>query len=289
MTPTGKLPLRLLVLVLIETTASAWITTSFCRQAHLAATSSIDAIESDTATHVVLPLPEIRWTVPGMKRGWQDEQGVWWDEEGIREGPPMNYWRQKADERTYEKDMTVLKNVLQSESIHKVDLSTLSLQVAAPMLNNRLLGVWAPIVRNGFRVGSACDKDDSSLRVPYTITIARPGLRQLGKTTGYGTFEAHLQPGEPISVLVGDTTCGTMVATKENLIQEIGWIDNREPLAMGNISYLSDYLLVMKDHGGRLQECWARAEPIRSVPQEEAIKIREEFEAGQRVEEMIQF
>ena len=165
-----------------------------------------------------------------------------------------------------------MKDVLQVPSASDVKASTLSLQVKSPLLNNKLLGVWAPLVRNGQRVGGKALAAEL-LETPYTTSIARPGARQLGPTTGYGTFDAHFHPNEPIVMTIMGATL-ELRASRENGVQELGLINNAEPLVIGNITYLSDYLLVMGNEVGSVRECWTRAEPIKSVSKEEAARIR---------------
>ena len=190
----------------------------------------------------------------------------------------MNYWRQRADERAFQKDMVVVDQVLDGKSLEEVDLSSLTLQVRHPLLNSKIIGVWTPLVQNGVRVGKRALQSNGLLEVPYTISIARPGLRKLGPTTGYGTFDAHFEPGEPVSVKVKDATF-SYKASKGNGIQELGRINgDKDVFAIGNISYLSDYLVIMKNTDGALWEFWTRAEPIMSVSKGKVGEIREAYE-----------
>ena len=138
--------------------------------------------------------------------------------------------------------MAFMKDVLQAPSASDVKASTLSLQVKSPLLNNKLLGVWAPLVRNGQRVGGKALAAEL-LETPYTTSIARPGARQLGPTTGYGTFDAHFHPNEPIVMTIMGATL-ELRASRENGVQELGLINNAEPLVIGNITCLSNYLLL---------------------------------------------
>jgi hypothetical protein len=251
----------------------AWITTRQCREIHW------QRLERHTANRqwLSVPLPEIRWTVPNRKRGWQDETGTWWDEDGIRQGPPQNYWRQRLDERAHEQDMALIKNVLQQGTSISLPVS----QVANPLTSPKLLGVWAPMIRNGHRVGSCAN--ERTLKVPYTLSITRAGHRKLGPTTALGTFDAPLKPGERLKVTV--ITANTestlpisfqaMGKNDASCTQYLGLVLDEDTLKIGNISYLSDYLLVMRSKDAPMHELWVRAEPIQAVSEEEVSRLRQ--------------
>ena len=247
---------------------------------------------NDQQKHLLtIPLPTIRYTVPSMKLGWQDDDGVWWDEDGKRNGPPQNYWRQRSDERAYEKDMKLLQDLLDSS----LDVSTLQSPVRFPLTNNKLLGIWAPIVQNGNKIAEevfAVDENDvsltnlSAIKVPNTVSIGRDGPRKLGATTGYGTFDAHLTVGEKMVVMIGngvdscprqDELPTRLVATKnKEEIQDLG------VLKIGKIRYLSGYILIMaSEEGNCIQEAWMRAKNIDSVSTDEAAKIRSVYEEAE--------
>jgi len=250
-----------------------------------------EALENDQRDRqLTVPLPKIRYTVPSMKLGWQDEAGIWWDEDGKRNGPPQNYWRQRADEQAYEKDMKLIQDALD----FTLDISTLKSPVRFPMTNNKLLGDWAPIVQNGNKIAEevfTVDENDSSsanlsaVKVSNTITIARDGPRKLGATIGYGTFDAHLTVGEQMVVSIRKDADGSsddslqtqLVATKDkDEIQDLG------PLKIGKIRYLSEYILIMESNeGNNIQEAWMRAKTIESVSKDEAAKIRAMYEEAQ--------
>lgn len=250
-----------------------------------------EALQNDQQVQpLTISLPKIRYTVPKMKLGWQDEAGIWWDEDGKRNGPPQNYWRQRADEQAYEKDMKLLQDALDST----LDLSTLKSLVRFPMTNNKLLGVWAPVVQNGNKIAEevfTVDENDSSsanlsaMNFPNTIAIARDGARKLGATTGYGTFDAHLTVGEQMVVSIENDADGSskdslparLVATKDK--EEI---QDLESLKIGKIRYLSEYILIMESDGGNsIQEVWMRAKAVESVSKDEAAKIRAIYEEAE--------
>ena len=276
------IPSFLLMALAAATKTNAWVPMGSHVPRYKVLVHRVGLSNIDSCSHAVdAPVPEIKWTVPGMKRGWQDNDGNWWDEDGPRSGPPLNYWRQQADERAFQKDTTVIHQVLDCKSLDKVEdiMLSLTLQVSNPLLNSKILGVWAPLVRNGSRVGKKHPSANALLEVPYAITTARPGLRKLGRTTAYGTFDAHFEPGEPVSVRVEDIAL-TYKASKGNDLQKLGRINGEKDVtAIGNISYLSDYLVVMKNTDGSLRELWTRAEPIKSVPKDKVGKLREEYEA----------
>mmetsp|Transcript_15503 Transcript_15503/g.35727 ORF Transcript_15503/g.35727 Transcript_15503/m.35727 type:complete len:364 (+) Transcript_15503:194-1285(+) len=198
-----------------------------------------------------VPLPALRYTVPGTKRGWK-ENGVWMDEDGPRNGPPQNFWRQMGDERLHEGDTQLVKDLLQLANFRKDDsLSSSSSSASSsasssssssdatgimdmmsgmaeklertnsiriPSLNRLQLGDWAPIVRGG-RVVATCDdnddddNDDETVSVPYLFRIRRTAEQRLAPKTPYGTFDEHLEPDEEVSVLELSGNNGEVVAS----------------------------------------------------------------------------
>ena len=52
-----------------------------------------------------------------MKVGWKDPTtSKWYDVEGIREGPPVNYWRQSSDETDYVRDRNIVHDMIEGKS-----------------------------------------------------------------------------------------------------------------------------------------------------------------------------
>jgi len=179
-----------------------------------------------------LTLPSIKYTVAGMKRGWKDsETGVWMDEDGPRNGPPLNYWRQQSDEKQYNESMQLVKNVLlllsssSSSSENKKKLNELvrpiekTNSVRRPFLNRLILNDWAPIVRGG-KIVATTDTDITAtatatatakegnnndnrnkIDVPCFFHIQRTAGQKLAPKTHYGTFDEHLEPEEEITIM----------------------------------------------------------------------------------------
>jgi len=201
---------------------------------------------------ISLPLPSIRYTVSSMKRGWKDSQtGVWMDEDGPRNGPPQNYWRQQSDEKLYQESIQLVQDVLlllssSSSSVSDNDnykdgnnndietkLNELvrpiekTNSIRRPFINRLVLNDWAPIVRRGKVVATtSITKEDNNnnsssngIDVPYFFHIQRTAGQKLGPKTPYGTFDEHLKPEEEITIiqqqqLVDDDT--TTIITKSD-------------------------------------------------------------------------
>lgn len=188
--------------------------------------------EQHEQQYVSIAMPKIQYTVPGMKRGWK-EDGVWMDEDGPRNGPPQNFWRQQADERVYEDNMQLLQDLLQLNSfegsgvVSNTTAATASTtrfeqndlirndlmnglarpleksnSIRRPSLNRLILGDWAPIVRGGKVVATGnSDKDkEKAVDVPYRFHVQRTAGKKLAPKTHYGTFDMHLEAGEEITV-----------------------------------------------------------------------------------------
>jgi len=103
---------------------------------------------------VTVSKPGIHWTVPGFKTGWKDDNGNWFDKDGPRNGPPLNYWRQRADEREYDQAMGAIDAVL-SECEIESEVSQLEKRssVRKPSLSRKMLGRWAPLLLSSRRIG----------------------------------------------------------------------------------------------------------------------------------------
>jgi hypothetical protein len=179
--------------------------------------TSTTTIDTDTDTPSVAPqqqssrsiiaMPSIQYTVPGMKRGWKNsDTGIWMDEDGPRNGPPQNYWRQQSDEKLYQDSMQLVQDLLQlnqfrssqgiisntttdtssskdttaADDIERNDIIRNDLinglvqpleksnSVRRPFLNRLILGDWAPIVRDGEVI--AAGKGSSSSYSSSTTT-----------------------------------------------------------------------------------------------------------------------
>jgi hypothetical protein len=70
--------------------------------------------QQQQSSRSIISMPSIQYTVPGMKRGWKNcDTGIWMDEDGPRNGPPQNYWRQQSDEKLYRDSMQLIQDLLQ--------------------------------------------------------------------------------------------------------------------------------------------------------------------------------
>lgn len=293
------LGLFLLVSVLETTRVSAWvpavrnnsprIAVLFPRRRHDDATAIYSTIEDPTESltaesttsteerRITVAMPKIQYTVKSMKRGWR-ENGVWMDEDGPRNGPPQNFWRQMADERehnnsldivkelmklnrfeteskentTFEgEDASILQNAVLNEMVSRIEKSN---SIRVPSLNRGLLGNWAPILRGGKVVASIVTDDEKSTEIPYRLRVERTAGRKLAPKTNYGIFDEHLEPGEEITVqeLSGSNTVtasGTFSACPdkaENVLVEGYTNDMHGDLYMGSITYVTKYIMIMR-------------------------------------------
>ena len=181
-----------------------------------------EASQTSTSSSTVVSMPKIQYTVPGMKIGWKDSTtGLWMDEEGVRNGPPQNYWRQQSDEKLYNDSIEFIQNIiLQQEHpnnndddddetttnfFDKNDVMVNELvrpfekknSIRRPFLSRSILGTWVPIVHssddkttaNTKIVASSIsstdnDNDDSNNIDSQRPKIAVPYQFQIERTAG---------------------------------------------------------------------------------------------------------
>ena len=181
-----------------------------------------EASQTSTSSSTVVSMPKIQYTVPGMKIGWKDSTtGLWMDEEGVRNGPPQNYWRQQSDEKLYNDSIEFIQNIiLQQEHpnnndddddetttnfFDKNDVMVNELvrpfekknSIRRPFLSRSILGTWVPIVHssddkttaNTKIVASSIsstdnDNDDSNNIDSQRPQIAVPYQFQIERTAG---------------------------------------------------------------------------------------------------------
>jgi len=223
-----------------------------------------------------ISMPSIQYTVPGMKVGWKDsETDLWMDEDGPRNGPPQNYWRQQSDEKLYKESMKLVQDLLLLQSSSsKEDTTTAattttsellinelvqpiekSNSVRRPILNRMILNDWVPIVRGGKVV--ATDKSTNNysneIDVPYFFHIQRTAGQKLGPKTPYGTFDEHLKPEEEITIqqLVNTNvvSSGVVQVSPDNenrLVKGCCTTNNDDLLYIGGITYVSKYVMIMR-------------------------------------------
>lgn len=253
----------------------------------------VDSSISSQEEEFTVQLPKIQYTIPGMKLGWK-ENGVWMDEDGPRDGPPQNYWRQAADERLHKAGVDVIKNILKQSSLEEdIDVSQndalneIILRVERqntiriPCLNRMVLGNWAPIVRGGKVVGSSTGEEESA-DIPYQLQIQRTAGQKLAPKTNYGIFDEHLEPGEDVTVQELSssnivTATGTFLATSDKDANELveGYKNAKHgDLYVGGITYLTKYIMIMREQvreqdpeneenpaKGSVTEVWMRIDP----------------------------
>mmetsp|Transcript_25067 Transcript_25067/g.47948 ORF Transcript_25067/g.47948 Transcript_25067/m.47948 type:complete len:347 (+) Transcript_25067:368-1408(+) len=251
-----------------------------------------DTFLSSTTTNinrVSISKPPIHWTVPNFKVGYQDPiTGKWFDEDGPRNGPPQNYWRQSADEREYNDDMAAADAVLSSFDIEsKVQLLEHRCSVRRPSLSRKMLGVWAPLMLGGscMAYNDRPSDDGGMVEVPFLVEIRRRGGRRFGPKNHYGIFDLKLERGEELAVVVTTTTMNTdtdtggdddddegssmmisanIKADEKNEPVDLGKVIGREDggadadttdhpqLLVGGITYLSDYAMVQRRQDGTI-------------------------------------
>lgn len=247
---------------LFESTAST--TTA---EATIASSSREDDGDGASET-ITVDRPVVHWTVPGFKVGWRDENGDWFDEDGPREGPPLNYWRQKADERAREQDMALVDEILDSSSIPASLLATLESRnsVRFPALSRKLLGRWVPLREGGARRATRA-ADGDAVTAPCVVEVRRADGRRLAPKIVYGTFDARLTEGERLAL---QRTTGSR---ETRVVAVTATVDKSDPrstfpewggLGFGSATYLSDYLLIMRRDDDNAadndRDVWMRAD-----------------------------
>lgn len=239
-------------------------------------TDSSSATEAE-GHHITIPMPKIHYTVPGMKPGWK-ENGVWMDEDGPRNGPPQNFWRQMGDERLYNDNIELIQAVLKLNSLeandienaisteqdcssHQIDVLNEMVErlertnsIRIPSLNRLVLGAWAPIVRGGKVVAKSSTDDEESAYFPYRFLVQRSAGQKLAPKTHYGTFDEHLKPGEQITVQEL-SSCDTITSSgvlevssdKEETKLVKGYRNSKDgDLYLGGITYVTKYIMIMR-------------------------------------------
>ena len=223
------------------------------------------------------------------------------------------------DEREWQTDFDVIETVLQHYSSdnagsQRVSELKVSNKMRNPQANRLLLGSWAPLVQNGQLVANVStplpateqrskttlekSREELEYDVPYILSMARrDGVRILGKTSAYGTFDAHLTEGEFITATLfngllsenPDATgsCDLPIPTRNDGPHALDFDDYAVPplsdrgLYFGKVAYLSKYICVMSnttvdavDDMEVVRDVWVRAEPVTSVSKEVAARFR---------------
>lgn len=222
--------------------------------------------EASEASSIPVTRPSIHWTVPGYKVGWQDDDGNWFDEDGKRNGPPQNFWRQKSDEREYNRDMDALTSVLTEFNVDEVvEALEKRCSIRKRSLSRKLLGSWAPLLLGGDRA-SLNDKpadDEGIIEVPFQMNIFRTNGRKFAERTFYGLFDAKLEVGEEITVESSTKSFSSTLSVDESnsyvAVGEASFGGVERMLSFGGITYLSDYLLVQRNTKGAI-DFWLRCD-----------------------------
>ena len=189
-------------------------------------------------------LPACRYMTPAAKRGWKrvpsrgEDPEKWYDADGVRNGPPRNYWRQATDERVHTGVVDMVNSLVESKSAALPGITALEskMGISKPLLNQKLMGTWAPVLYRGNVVASLVNTTEpktisctittsKQLIVPATLSVRRMGERRT-VTNGYGTKDAHLKPGEAIQITLngpGAVAESFIGAIQENERQHIRW------------------------------------------------------------------
>lgn len=253
---------------------------------------------------ITVQRPRVRYTVPQSALGWKgrpelgEDPTLWYDDEGERKGPPLNYWRQSMDERLHGRCFDAVDAVLESSSGSGVSLGEVDgevdsedglraleyrMSITRPMRNRKLLGRWAPIVVDGAVVAKAAEAAETSQSreyvagqgpaylVPEMWDIAREGGR---KTVAhrYGEQDMHLEEGEIMRLTVSSSPeasdeqvlSATVEATasKERFTLDLAaeGEGSKATVYVGGVSFLNEYLLVARDAEGALSELFVRVD-----------------------------
>eukprot|EP00964_Phaeocystis_antarctica_P081568 scaffold51032_cov64-Phaeocystis_antarctica.AAC.6 len=231
--------------------------------------SGLVAAMAPEATLREVRLPSCAYTVKVQNLGWRGraEQGedpkMWYDSEGERKGPPMNYWRQAADERYHAKSLAAIDAVARGAEDAEEQVAELErkMGIAKPLLCRKLLGRWAPVLAGGVRLAAVTE---GALRVPATLEIRRSGERRTMENR-YGVFDAHLDDGEELrlaleqpggegaeaSLRVSASMEGRSEVSLEGPASSV-----LGTLGIGRITFLGDYLWVQRDADGVLMDVW---------------------------------
>lgn len=217
----------------------------------------------------MVQLPAVRYTVPIQNLGWRgrpergEDPQLWYDAEGLRNGPPMNYWRQAADERFHRNNLAAVDAVARGDEAAEALVAQLEnrMPILRPQQCRKLLGRWAPVLVNGARLGEPLE-GGGALQVPLTMEVRRAGERQT-MTNRYGEFDAHMEDGEELTLALeaGDERAeASLLASADNSRRDVAFpVNSMLPaLGIGRVTFLSDYMLAQRDEVGTLVDVWVR-------------------------------
>ena len=229
-------------------------------------------MEAEAPPAIAVRRPPVRYTVPIQNLGWRgrpergEDPAKWYDAQGVREGPPRNYWRQSLDERTHRAEMRVIDVLVGGGSGDELREACEELEyrmgIKAPQRHRKLLGPWAPLATSGARIATA--GDGGGLRAPALVIVRRDGAARTYENR-YGEFDANLDAGEAVAFELRDCEGRTAVtveaAAADNERRLVVGADAAEWSADGSITYLSDYLLIQRrdrDDGETPRDVWVR-------------------------------
>jgi len=240
-----------------------------------------EPLDSAAPVFKVFAFPGVQYTVPSQVIGWKGRPGfgedpaIWYDVVGARNGPPPNYWRQNADERYYKETMeAVAAAVGPSPGDEKLLALELRMGIKNPLRNRKLLGEWLPLIVRGHRVGSIWG-DYEGVATPVVVTIRRVGERKTREHT-YGTLDLPMEDGEPLLMSVRSLAEptkppmeGVFSARSGGGLQRVvfdvpndstlDWmLHSAGVMDFGDVSLLSDYLLVRRSPSGELLDLYLR-------------------------------
>lgn len=243
--------------------------------------------EASEGASVLVPRPPVKYTIQQAKRGWRgrgpdfdEDPKSWYDDEGKRNGPPMNYWRQASDERTHRNVMDAVDAIVAGEGANDENLRVLEsrMGIKNPMRNRKLLGRWAVLVSNGAvvasRAGESTAQGKGELAVRSVLRVARAGEKRTMEHR-YGTFDEHMYEGEELAFTIssaqeaGQSTTSIAGATTVNDRVELPlqMPDGSGVVHVGGVSLLNDYVLVARDAEGAICEAYLRLSPPPGAPE----------------------
>ena len=226
--------------------------------------------------------PAVKYTIPQMNLGWRgrpefgEDPKSWYDAEGKRNGPPMNYWRQAMDERVHRNSMAALDAMVAGQRDDE-GLRALERRMSLknPLRNRKLLGSWAVLVANG-EVIAAPAADGFAVRC--VLRVQRAGERRT-MTHRYGVFDEHMDEGEELALELcaanapdaDDTPVAQMCATQVNERRALAPLTlpgDGDALHIGGVSLMNDYMYIARAPDGALREVFMRIDAPEDAPED---------------------
>ena len=236
--------------------------------------------------------PPVRYTVPtkyttlawkgrGLE-GYGEEPAKWYDDEGERQGPPANYWRQAMDERVHRNSLRALDAIVRDGMQTSEELKELESRMAIqkPLRNRKLLGTWAVLMSNATLVAKHIKGKEEEVwgettggfGVSTLLHVAREGERRTVEHR-YGLFDEHLDEGESLKLTwtafhQREPITAITQATASNARRTVAVEDGNEEEGaeemivagvLGGVTLLNDYMYVARDREtGQLTEVLMR-------------------------------